>query len=324
VANFRFVARSTAVLTGVLLLAGILAPSASAYPFRRVLHYGMRGDDVMALQVRVAGWYPSKGQHLFNLTGRYNSDTVAAVEQLQKFYGVAADGIAGRQTFRLLNSLEDPDGSTVHFTFNEFAQNRNSACSAVANSYAGSFAGGMVSPKRARMYVRRLMWRLEALRAKEGNHIIGINSGFRSVPYNECIGGASESQHLYGDAADNRVVNVGNHKARDIAKGTQFSGIGCYANLTHDHFDLRMHNSDLPEARFWWWPEQDKYGRDLDEQGRPCWGEVKTAQTAAVTTPPLLSRVQRAVPGAGSLVPSRQEVESFERAGEVADLGGGD
>jgi hypothetical protein len=172
----------------------------------------------------------------------------------------------------------------------------------------------MVSPKRALSNVKRLMWRLEALRTKVGDEPVGINSGFRSVAYNDCIGGARASQHTYGTAADNRVANVGNRRARRIARGSQIHGIGCYSYLTHNHFDLRLDNGDLPSSQFWWWPERDGAGRDLDETGSPCWGQQKkTGSTVSI-------RALRSE----SRFPSVAEIDAFSAAGEPDDLLGAD
>ena len=174
------------------------------------------------------------------------------------------------------------------------------------------------------------MWRLEAIRRKGGRKPIGINSGFRSVAYNNCIAGARASQHLYGTAADNRMVGVRNRREREIAKRSQVHGIACYSSLSHNHFDLRIENKDLQAGRFWWWPKRDRRGRDLTESGSPCWGQrVRKTAVASVgvsiprsTTSSVLRDVRLGVAGAGSLVPSLHEIELFEFAGEEEDLGG--
>ena len=174
------------------------------------------------------------------------------------------------------------------------------------------------------------MWRLEAVRRKGGGRPIGINSGFRSVAYNNCIAGARASQHLYGTAADNRMVGVGNRREREIAKRSQIHGIACYSSLSHNHFDLRIENKELRAGRFWWWPRRDRRGWDLTEGGSPCWGQgrsVRASGSALIprsTTTSVLHDVRRGVAGAGSLVPSLQEIELFEFAGEGEDLGGQD
>ena len=280
-------------ILATMLVAQIAAAApALAYTFTRTLGPGDKGGDVKALQVRVAGWYAKADQSALVLDGNYGDSTVEAIKAFQTFYGLAADGVAGPSTFAVIDGLEDDDGSTLHFDWVEFKQNRNSNCSAKANAYAGTFRGGMAAPLRTKKNVKKLMWRLEALRAKAGHKPVGINSGFRSVPYNDCIGGARVSQHMYGTAVDNRMAEVGNRAERDLAKATQFHGIGCYSSLSHNHFDIRLDNKDLEGARYWWWPKRDDSGRDLADDGKPCWGEkstdgAKTASTAGGETAPL-------------------------------------
>ena len=299
------------VMLGVLFVVfvnSVFAASASAYPFDRTLRRGVKGPDVRALQLRVAGWYGKSDQTPLGLDGHFVPATATAVRAFQKLYGLSPDGIAGPATFAVLDGLEDTNGSTLHFDWAEFTQNRNGSCPARANAYAGSFRGGMVSPQRARNNIKKLMWRLEALRAKGGNKAIGINSGFRSVSYNDCIGGARASQHMYGTAVDNRMAGTDNRTERKLAMRSQFSGIGCYSSLSHNHFDIRMDNHAYPESRHFWWPERDDHGRHLAEDGRPCWGEGSRsgARTASVN-------------GAGSapLLPTERVLELFEGAGEV-------
>jgi zinc D-Ala-D-Ala carboxypeptidase len=299
-----------------LLVVASSAPAA-AYPFSRILEEGDRGRDVLALEVRVAGWYPLAKQQALLINRRFGRRTKVAVEAFQRHYGLAVDGIAGAATYSVLDSLQDKNGSTEHFNWSEFEQNYNRSCSSQANAYAGTFGGGMVAPRKVKGHVRRLMWRLEALRAKGGSHLIGINSGFRSVKYNQCIGGAGLSQHMYGTAVDNRMAHVRNRRERNIAKRSQLSGIGCYASLSHNHFDTRIDNRDLASSRFWWWPERDSKGRDLDATGRPCWGE---RARKAGRSPAGGSRQA----GPQSLVPSVREVRAFQAAGEPADLLGAD
>jgi zinc D-Ala-D-Ala carboxypeptidase len=310
-------------LFGFSLIVGTLlqvsASPAQAFDWPRKLSVGDKGRQVKQLQMRIAGWYPGRDKDRFGIDGSYGKQTALAVERFETHYGLGKpNGTARGETFKILEKLVDSDGSTEHFDWSEFKQHSNSGCSAQANAYAGTFNGGKVSPNRTRRYVRHLMWRLEALRAKSGGKPIGINSGFRSVTYNACIGGASASQHLYGTAADNRVSGISNRKARKIAKGSQFYGISCYSNTTHNHLDLRLENSALPTAQVWWWPKKDSLGRELDDFGRPCWGETGGSSSAS------LASVSRAVPGVGSLVPTVAEVRAFEEAGEPVDLGGAD
>lgn len=271
----------------------VAAAPAMAYTFTRTLQAGDKGPDVKVLQIRIAGWYGKADQSALALDGSYGAATVDAVKAFQAFYGLDPDGVAGPSTFAIIDGLEDDDGSTLHFDWVEFQQNRNSNCSAKANAYAGTFGGGMVAPLKAKKNVKKLMWRLEALRAKAGGSAVGINSGFRSVPYNDCIGGARASQHMYGTAVDNRMAEVDNRSERELAKASQFHGIGCYSSLSHNHFDIRLDNRDADGSRYWWWPKRDDAGRDLADDGRPCWGEKaesgsRTTATSGGESAPLL------------------------------------
>ncbi|MFN2587489.1 MAG: D-Ala-D-Ala carboxypeptidase family metallohydrolase [Actinomycetota bacterium] len=305
------------------LAASLLAPSAAlAYDFTRTLKPGDEGPDVRALQVRVAGWFPRDDQTEMGIDGVFGRKTARAVKAFERFHEMKADGVAGPGVLEKLNALEDGDGSTVHFDWSEFVQNRNPGCSAKANAYAGTFGGGAVAPVVVKRNVRRLMWRLEALRAKTGSHPIGINSGFRSVAYNDCIGGAGTSQHMYGTAADSRVAETDNRTARELSMTSQFSGVGCYSSLTHNHLDIRVENAASGTTRFWWWPKSDARGRHLADDGLPCWGETVTRRqkTIARLGATVLRAVAGALPGAGSVVPDSTEVEAFEDAGENDDL----
>lgn len=297
--------KTLALVLLVLLAQVALAAPSHAYEWTRELKKGDSGPDVKALQARVSGWYPSAKQVAHPLDGVFGDKTEEAVKAFQTFYALTADGVAGQQTLDALNALEDPDGTTKNFAWSEFWQNRNSQCSAEANSYAATFRGGKVPAKTVKRNVRRLMWRLEALRAKAGNHPIAINSAFRSVAYNQCINGAMYSQHQYGAAADFRILDVENHWTRVLGRRSQFHGIGCYSSMTHSHMDLRIDNEHLPSTRSWWWPERDDQGRDLDDSNRPCWGESPHNGD---------SKKQ------GSLLPTPLALRSWKHAGEPDDL----
>ena len=298
---------------GLAAVSVVVIALSGAVPARAAgLAPGDTGKGVKRLQVRVAGWFPgSRTKVHFALDGVYGAQTTSAVRALQRHYGLLADGIAGPSTYAILRRLGDADGSTKHFDYSEFTQNHNPACSAQANAYAGTFGGGRATRRRVRRNVRRVMWRLEAVRAKARRAPIGINSAFRSVAYNSCIGGAGLSQHMYGTAVDNRMAEVPNRRARTLAKGSEFHGIGCYAALSHNHMDIRMDNSDLPGARAWWWPDRDPRGRDLDASGKICWGQRRGPVSAAASRPDVS-------------VITASELWAWARAGEPHPLRGAD
>jgi hypothetical protein len=255
-------------------LAVTLVPRpASAYRFNRVLSRGDRGNAVKALEIRVVGWFPEAARKTLKVNRAFGRRTVRAVKAFQRHYNLAVDGVAGPQTFGRLNRLQDRNGSTAHFNFGEFLQHRSPSCSRTANRFAGTFRGGRVGRRTVKRNVKRLMWRLEAIRAKGNGRPVTVESGFRSVAYNRCIGGGSLSQHLYGTAADIKIAHMRGHRERVLARGSQIHGIECYSSLAHNHLDIRIENRKLGDYRFWYWPKRDRWGRDLTSDSRLCRGE---------------------------------------------------
>ncbi|MFI9462929.1 D-Ala-D-Ala carboxypeptidase family metallohydrolase [Streptomyces xiamenensis] len=190
----RRVMRSLAAL--VLLTAATLAGAGTAstaaadscYTWNRTLSEGSSGEDVRQLQIRVSG-YPAYGEVLA-LDGSYGPATRAAVTRFQQAYGLAADGVAGPNTFNRIYALQSPDCSPAHFSFAEL------------NRCNTTWAGGAVSAATARQNALVSMWKLEALRKALGDRPITVSSGFRSVACNNAAGGATNSRHLYGDGVD--------------------------------------------------------------------------------------------------------------------------
>jgi peptidoglycan hydrolase-like protein with peptidoglycan-binding domain len=232
---FGTLAVGAGAVAGPLLLSG----SASAYTWSRVLKEGMSGADVTELQIRIAGYPTSSAAHTrLALDGDFGPATTAAVKRFQSAYGVGADGIVASGTQTKLNALESSDGSTLHFNFSEFT-----------DRISGNFNGGKVSAASAKENARRCMYKLEALRLKLGNKPITVNSGFRSIQHNSDVGGASDSMHLYGTAADLDVAGVATRTVYQKAETCGFSGLETYT-VDHQHVDSR---ADL--GRAWWWED---------------------------------------------------------------------
>ncbi|PLR86383.1 muramoyltetrapeptide carboxypeptidase [Bacillus canaveralius] len=220
---------------GLSLLA---APEAEAYSWNRTLQEGSSGEDVKELQIRVAGWAAdSASQTYVAVDGQFGPGTTAAVKRFQRAYGLTADGIVGAGTQAKLNALESSTG-TKNFNYTEFYSKDGSG-----------FNGGKVSAATVKENVRRLMYKLEALRVKAGNKPVTINSGFRSISHNSNVGGASNSQHMYGIAADVAISGVSSTTVKNTAKTCGFSGI--YNESSFAHLDSRV---EYPYgAQSWWW-----------------------------------------------------------------------
>ncbi|MCA0972383.1 peptidoglycan-binding protein [Halobacillus litoralis] len=205
----------------------------------RTLQNGDTGSDVTELQIRVAGFAAnSPSQSYVSVDGVFGNGTEAAVTRFQQAYGLMADGIAGPQTHNQLNALEASDGSTANFAFSEFYSKDGSA-----------FNGGNVSAAQVKENVRRLMYKLEAVRNKLGGVPVVINSGFRSISHNANVGGVSNSMHTYGIAADIDPVGKSPSQVAEVAKTCGFSGIIEYNTFVHN--DSRI---EYPYgATFYYW-----------------------------------------------------------------------
>lgn len=194
---------------GVTVATATPAQADGCYTWSRTLSEGASGADVTQLQIRVAG-YPGYGGQLA-IDGSYGPATKAAVTRFQQAYGLSADGVAGPQTFQKLYALQDDDCTPVHFSYAEL------------NKCNSTWSGGAVSASTAKANALRTMWKLEAMRHALGDAPLRITSGFRSQSCNSAVGGASNSRHLYGDAAD---IGAGSHSLCTLAKQARYHGFG--------------------------------------------------------------------------------------------------
>jgi zinc D-Ala-D-Ala carboxypeptidase len=217
---------------GVMATAGP-AQADTCYTWSRTLSQGASGSDVAQLQIRVGG-YPGYG-NVLAVDGSYGPATAAAVKRFQSAYGLAADGVAGPNTFSKIYALQDADCTPAHFSYAELNQ---------CNS---TWSGGAVSAATAKSNALRAMWKLEAMRHALGDQPLRVTSGFRSYSCNSAVGGSSSSRHLYGDGVD---LGAGSHSLCKLAQQARhhgFRGIlgpGYPGHNDHTHVDHRS-------SQFW-------------------------------------------------------------------------
>lgn len=220
------------------------APPAVAdecYTWTRTLRVGTSGSDVTQLQIRIAGWAAYKDY--VAVDGAFGAETEAALKRFQSAYGLSATGVADSSTYNQIYALQDADCTPAHFAWSEF------------DSCQGSFSGGAVPASTVQSNLLRVMWKLEALRHQLGDRPLLIASGFRSYA---CNSGASNSQHLYGTAADVVGSGVSFCTIAQQARYAGFSGLigpgspdGDHED--HVHLDNRAENNDDGITNGYYW-----------------------------------------------------------------------
>ena len=78
----------------------------------------------------------------------------------------------------------------------------------------------------------QLLNKLQELRDLLNKPII-INSAYRNKEYNKKVGGAANSQHLFGRAVDIKVNGMDPHEVARVAEVIRFGGIGIYPSFVH-------------------------------------------------------------------------------------------
>lgn len=223
------VALASTLTAGLVWAESPALPSGDGcYTWSGELAEGDSGEAVEQLQIRVFG-YPESGEQLA-VDGDFGPATTAAVKRFQKAYGLAETGKGDAATYTKIYELQDDDCTPIHFTYSEL------------NDCNSDWSGGKVSAAEAKANALNVMWGLEAMRHALGDQPITVTSGFRSVACNDAVGGAPDSQHLYGRSAD---LGAGPHSLCTLAKEARhhgFMGIfgpGYPGHDDHTHADIR-------------------------------------------------------------------------------------
>ncbi|NLU80066.1 peptidase M15 [Micromonospora sp. HNM0581] len=247
----RAVVALALALPGAAIASVVAAPAAHAdgcYTWNRTLYQGRSGSDVRQLQLRIAGW--AGNNDIVELDGRFGPKTAAAVRRFQSAYGLEVDGIAGSQTYGKLYQIQDDNCTPRHFSWSEMDE----GCG------GSGWTGGPLSSGQTRQNALETMWKLEALRKSLGDKPLIVTSGFRSRTCNNQVGGASDSQHLYGNAADLVSRDRSLCQVARQARNHGFSGIigpGVSGHNSHVHVDSRRENNQDRSANRTYWAAPD-------------------------------------------------------------------
>jgi len=157
----------------------------------------------------------------YGADGKLGPKTKKATLEFQKDYNkktkkrIKEDGIPGPETNKALDHWMKEAGrwGTKNFSIDEFR------CKGTGKLPSG----GMDN---------QLLLKLEELRYRLGGKPVIINSGYRTPEHNRKVGGAANSQHLYGRAADIVVKGVSPSKVYQEADKL-FNGVGKYPTFTH-------------------------------------------------------------------------------------------
>ncbi len=109
------------------------------------------------------------------------------------------------------------------------------------NFHKGEFACNCCGRIHADGVPDALVDALEAIRARFDGKPVNVNSGYRCPAHNQAVGGATQSRHMEGDAADLWIEGVDPSEVYKVADEIigDSGGVGRYNTFTH--IDVRGH-----------------------------------------------------------------------------------
>ena len=179
----------------------------------KVLKIGSKGVQVTELQADLT----KLGFSTF-IDGVFGAGTEASVKRFQQTNKLTVDGVVGPKTQaevtrRVLTKPRKAEDKLLSNNFNE----KELAC-----KHCGEV-----------IIVPQLVTLLQKIRDKVGKPIT-ITSGYRCPTHNRSIGGAVQSRHMQGQAADIVVKGLTPAQVAKIADGCGAGGIGTYkSGFTH-------------------------------------------------------------------------------------------
>lgn len=169
---------------------------------------------------------------MLNIDGLAGPDTMEAVQNYQKIWGLVSNGIAGEVTREHMRcrgkeekkepTLEEDWWAEIRwFTEQEF-------CCKCGGRYCDGYPARM---RKAAVVIA------DAARAHFGRPGIVV-SGLRCMQHNANVGGVVNSQHMFGEAVDLRIEGVGADALLAFVKKQPGIRYAYKINGTNVHFDI--------------------------------------------------------------------------------------
>ena len=135
----------------------------------------------------------------------------------------------------------EPEGEKPMVEINAYSKKKDGGRKLSGNFTVKEFA--CKDGSDAVLVAPRLVMVLQSIRSHFGKAVT-VNSGYRTPQYNEKVGGAAQSQHCYGTAADISVKGVSVAAVAAYAREIMpdWGGVGLYSTFTH--IDVREEKAD--------------------------------------------------------------------------------
>ena len=162
--------------------------------------------------------------------GLYGDGTFNAVKAFQAAQGLSVDGLAGNNTKAKLfghETTQEPHSSSGVKTYSLARDGDNSLSPHFkVREFRCQDGTDLI------LIADGLINVLEKIRNHFGKALI-ITSAYRTPSHNQKVGGAENSQHLLGTAADIQIPGVSASTVADYADSLGVGGLGRYATFTH-------------------------------------------------------------------------------------------